>query len=350
MSGTRFGRVSLYVAVVILATWAVHWLTTVPGESADTPGIPVGMLVPALVAILFRFAFAAESPIHHRRIEGPARLLLFSHVGLFAACLVVQIIASHAQSGQAVLVGIGNVLMILWTLLLIRMLQGGKGDSLSRHGISLGNVDVGVIFVVGYVLFFLLQFGLNLLLDLGDFRGMRPLPMNLSLPGFAYGIAVFLLFLLAVVGTPLASMAVMFGEEYGWRGFLQDELAPAGRRLAALIIGVIWWFWHLPIILSGIHTYPPTALGFGMALLFFVLWGFVQSYAVLKTGSILAAAFLHGVVNSVYSFGLTYFVRPENKLMAFGLGWPGLAFLAVVVLIVLTDPVWGRTSTNAGRP
>ena len=78
--------------------------------------------------------------------------------------------------------------------------------------------------------------------------------------------------------------------------------------------------------------------------MFFVLWGFVQSYAVLKTGSIWVAAFLHGVVNSVYAFMLGYVVRPEDKVLSFGLGLYGLACLAVVVLFVLRDSIWGTGS------
>ncbi len=337
-------RAVVFIVTVIAATWVVHWLGSGPAAAAGPPGIPVGMFVPALVAIIFRVFFFTDSSIHHRRLDSPVRLLLFSYIGVFALCLILEFVASRSASERSTLVGIGGVLMTLWTLLFIRLYSRNGEGVFGRHGLGLGKIGTGQLFVVGYALFFLTQFGLNLLLSLGEFRGVQPLPGNVSLPGFAYPIALLVLFLFAVIGTPLASMAVMFGEEYGWRGFLQDELQGLGHRRGALIIGVVWWFWHFPIILSGIHTYPPSTLGFSMALLFFVLWGFVQSYAVLKTGSIWAAAFLHGVVNSVYSFGLTYLVRPENKLMAFGLGWPGLACLALVVVIILRDPVWSKIS------
>ena len=125
-----------------------------------------------------------------------------------------------------------------------------------------------------------------------------------------------------------------------WRGFLQDELFKLNRRRGALLIGLIWGLWHLPVILSGVHTYPPTPLGLLLALIFFTLWGFVQSYAVLKTGSVWVAAFLHGLVNSVYAFTLIYLVRPANKPFSFGLGIYGLICLAAIVLLILRDPIW----------
>lgn len=64
-----------------------------------------------------------------------------------------------------------------------------------------------------------------------------------------------------------------------------------------------------------------------------------------KTQSTWITAFLHGLVNSVYAFTLDYGVYPEDKVRSFGLGLYGLTYLAVVVLLVLRDPIWDmRTS------
>ncbi|NIS83292.1 MAG: hypothetical protein GTO14_24540 [Anaerolineales bacterium] len=62
----------------------------------------------------------------------------------------------------------------------------------------------------------------------------------------------------------------------------------------------------------------------------------------LKTNSIWVAAFLHGLVNSVYSFTICYLVRPADKLISFGLGIFGLMCLAVVGFGVFRDPVWNE--------
>jgi len=113
-----------------------------------------------------------------------------------------------------------------------------------------------------------------------------------------------------------------------------------------VLVGLVWGLWHTPVILSGIHTYPPTLPGWLLALIFFVLWGVVQSYAVFKTGSIWVAAFLHGLVNSVYAFSLTYLVRPVDKVWSFGLGFYGLLCLTPIVLLILRDPVW---QTQVGK-
>src|SRR5690625_7710980 len=41
---------------------------------------------------------------------------------------------------------------------------------------------------------------------------------------------------------------VAFGEEAGWRGWLQTALAALGRLSQVLLIGVIGGLWHAPLI------------------------------------------------------------------------------------------------------
>lgn len=100
---------------------------------------------------------------------------------------------------------------------------------------------------------------------------------GLAIPERIYPLALILAFGLAITGVPLSGLAAMFGEEYGWRGFLQDEMENLGRRWAALLIGFIWGVWHIPVILSGVHTYPPTTLGLGLGVIFFVLREFFRA-------------------------------------------------------------------------
>jgi len=186
-----------------------------------------------------------------------------------------------------------------------------------------------------------------LLLRLGHFQGQVERVYGIAVPQGAYPLALIVAFGLAMTGIPLSGLAVVFGEEYGWRGFLQDELTKLGKRRGALAVGLIWGLWHFPVILSGVHTYPPTTLGLVLSLVFFVLWGFIQSYAVLKTGSIWVAAFLHGVVNSVYAFMLGYVMYPDDKVLSFGLGAYGLVCLAGVVLFLLRDSIWATGSNDS---
>ena len=50
-----------------------------------------------------------------------------------------------------------------------------------------------------------------------------------------------------------------FGEEFGWRAYLLPRLTKSlGSRKGLLLHGVIWWFWHLPVVVKiGMNTAEP---------------------------------------------------------------------------------------------
>lgn len=91
-------------------------------------------------------------------------------------------------------------------------------------------------------------------------------------------------------------------EEVGWRGFALPTLQARHSALtASLIVGLLWWAWHLPLILGGdpvMSTYPLVPYG---------IW--ILAQAVLYTwlynntgGSLLIAVLLHGISNVVGVF------------------------------------------------
>lgn len=47
----------------------------------------------------------------------------------------------------------------------------------------------------------------------------------------------------------IIGLILLFGEEYGWRGFLLKELAAVkGKIYSAIAVGIIWALWHGPAI------------------------------------------------------------------------------------------------------
>lgn len=59
----------------------------------------------------------------------------------------------------------------------------------------------------------------------------------------------------AVIALAAALPFGPLGEELGWRGFLLDELLVSrGAVVAALIVGFVWTFWHLPVFWAPLAT------------------------------------------------------------------------------------------------
>jgi membrane protease YdiL (CAAX protease family) len=343
MGGPRTGRVAAFLVLTFALSWGFDSLIAVTiGHRAylELGMSPLDMLFPAFVALILRLFVFKDSPVHFRRYQGKPRWILYSFLLLTVLYGIVTLIGILVQGQSAVFQGVGNLLTTLWTLLVLLVAGQSSKEDLEQAGLQLGDTDQGVKLVLGVVAFFALQAGLNLLLGLGQFQGQVERVYGIAVPEGVYPLALVVAFGLAVTGVPLSGLAVVFGEEYGWRGFLQDEWVKPGKRRGVAAVGLVWGLWHFPVILSGVHTYPPTMLGLGLALVFFVLWGLFQSYAVLKARSIWVAAFLHGVVNSVYAFMLEYVVRPDDTVFSFGLGVYGLTCLAVVVLLILRDSIW----------
>ena len=110
---------------------------------------------------------------------------------------------------------------------------------------------------------------------------------------------------------PLLNFIPALGEELGWRGYLQPKLETVmSARGAALVTGIIWGFWHAPMIALG-HNYGTGYWGYpvtGILLmtLFCVGVGMFLSYLACRTRSAVPCALAHGGVNAIAQIGVLF--------------------------------------------
>jgi uncharacterized protein len=125
--------------------------------------------------------------------------------------------------------------------------------------------------------------------------------LNSALGAPAPGLAVYkdlVLFIPQLVFTTL--IAGPFTEEPGWRGFLLPRLqARLKPTTASLIIGLIWWIWHLPLMLTDINGQRPPLQFLAAALAYSVLFTYVYNHA---KASVFLIILMHGVINTIASF------------------------------------------------
>ena len=107
--------------------------------------------------------------------------------------------------------------------------------------------------------------------------------------------------LVALVTTP-----VLFGEEFGWRGFLQRRLFPNSPIAAAVATGVIWGVWHYPLILRGYNYPDQPLLGAALFTVFTVLISYIFGWFYGRGGSIWCASLAHAATNTVGSLSLLW--------------------------------------------
>ncbi len=136
-----------------------------------------------------------------------------------------------------------------------------------------------------------------------------------------------------LIAGPTINAVAGFGEELGWRGFLQKELMPLGFWKSSYTIGVIWGIWHAPLILQG-HNYPqhPT-IGVLMMVIWCLLLAPILSYVRVKAKSVIAAAVLHGSLNATAGIPILMLVGGSDLTVGVT-GLAGFIVLAVINLLI----------------
>ena len=90
------------------------------------------------------------------------------------------------------------------------------------------------------------------------------------------------------------------GEEIGWRGLLVPELAKVTSfRNTALISGLVWASWHMPLIIGADYRGAGTPLIYSIICFaaMAVALSFIMAWLVLKSGSFWPAALFHAMHN-----------------------------------------------------
>lgn len=123
------------------------------------------------------------------------------------------------------------------------------------------------------------------------------------------------------------------GEEIAWRGFLPRIMSDWGFWKKSLVIGLIWGFWHIPLILMG-HNYPDHPIpGVFMMVLFCVVVTPIFLYLREKSGSTMAAAIAHGTLNGSAGISVMY-LAGSNDLLCGTAGLVGIMIFAILNLLV----------------
>ena len=101
----------------------------------------------------------------------------------------------------------------------------------------------------------------------------------------------------------LIGFNLFFGEEFGWRYFLQPRLQKlCGKRIGVIILGFIWGIWHAPLCFTLYSPKTPLYCVAGHAIACIFL-GIYLGYAYMKTENVWAPMLLHMVNNVI---GITF--------------------------------------------
>lgn len=135
--------------------------------------------------------------------------------------------------------------------------------------------------------------------------------------------------IIAIVSTP-----IIWGEEFGWRGYLQVRLFAEKPLWAAVATGLIWGVWHYPMILMG-YIFSGNPLGLLLYPINMIFTSIIYGWLRLRSGSVWSASLAHATGNTIIN-PLLASLLPSIE---WPLVWAGYRLAVLVILcawIILT--------------
>lgn len=229
-------------------------------------------------------------------------------------------------------------LIMIFPALVAIILRLAFADGFRNSGFRFGKaknyfIMLGIIFA-----FVVLSILLNAIIwgKSPDWRLKTVGMQDLQLLGNSVSPFVFWLFQFLIVGM-VANLTfpiiMMFGEEYGWRSYLLQNLLPLGFWKANLITGSVWGLWHAPVILMGYNYGYYNVIGVFMFVVVCILLGTFFNYMYIRGNSVILVSAAHGWFNGMVPsvVMLTAFMGKETLLAP--LGALGIALMLIFFLV-----------------
>jgi len=343
-------QVGTFIALTFGLSWVLDLVLFLKG-GLENPATMIAlqflMLLPAFSAILLGMFFLKDSPIHIKNNHSKSRWFNWYFL-FFTLAYAIAVILELIQPELIQTISSVMLLPSLVGIILAVVLRavGGK-DTFAAVGMGGGKPIFWLLFGLGILLLSGLQTLLNYLFKMGQPVDLSTLFAQAASTGMTAPLFMVILTVQTLILGPFLGLLVTFGEEYGWRGYLQPALAGLGRARGIALVGIIWGIWHWPVIWMG-YNYPGHPyLGSLLMVLFCIGLAFILGYAVLKAKGVWIAAFLHALFNQSSSYFMGMIYAPEDAAFSFGIGIPGLIVLALLTVLILRDPIWKQNGQNS---
>ncbi|MCI5774547.1 MAG: CPBP family intramembrane metalloprotease [Erysipelotrichaceae bacterium] len=198
------------------------------------------------------------------------------------------------MSVASVLISNVNWIIISSLLIVVSSLIGWiiyfvtKKDKRRAYGLLGQNYKQTVLMILLFLALYMLRTAIAYFIEGG---------MSAVLTVFSNGY-LWLNTLIIMINFPFAFTA-FFGEEYGWRYFLQPLLQKRfGKLNGVIVLGIVWGLWHLPINLF--YYSPQTALQSIVGqLITCISYSIFFGYVYMKTNNIWSAVWIHFFNNNL---------------------------------------------------
>lgn len=284
------------------------------------------MLIPALAAMTTNLSLNKKNRKFGKRVYG-------FYLG-FSVYYLLSVIVSELEGLDPKNISLlDNILITAFSILFLVFLNLEEKDMRRALGLNLGKIkDIILISLLFMVLLYLRNFIL-FYLD-GDIEGFK----------LALSSEKLKLLALLIINIPFAFIP-FFGEEYGWRYFLQPLLQKKyGMRKGILLLAVIWGLWHLPLNLFFYSAEGSQFMSLINQIFVCLGLGIFFAYAYTKTKSIWLVTILHYLNNNMILL-FTQGVDP-SVIEGQDLSWATVALTILVMLLVYGPFIFSKYNSK----
>lgn len=217
--------------------------------------------------------------------------------------------------------------LVIFVMSIVGIIQIFKMDKEVRknNGLDISiNWRLGFGLVLLFVVVYLFRIGFNILINvLLNISSFENLIKDINI-NFIYIMLIPVFFASQIV--------LFFGEEYGWRYFLQPIMQKKfGLRKGVVLLGILWGIWHLPLNFLY-YAAPNSGLQSLISqIIACIALGIFFAYVYMKTKNIWLVSFLHFLNNFLA------FIISGNQLVNLSIDWTDVV-ITVITYIVLYFP------------
>ncbi|MDO5028685.1 MAG: type II CAAX endopeptidase family protein [Bacillota bacterium] len=222
-----------------------------------------------------------------------------------------------------------NALMLGGSVLFLISLLKEKKHRRQVANLSLGKKTKVLGLSLVFLVLYFLRPGLIALVS-GDFSSFT---QTFTVEKIVFALAI-------IISFPLSFLA-FFGEEYGWRYFLQPLVQEKyGMTKGLIFIGLIWGIWHLPLNMFYYSAEGSQLQSLVNQILICIGYSIFFGYAYTKTDSIWTVSLIHYLNNNLilmFTDGFDPSVI-ENQLI----GWSEVAIMGATTLILFGSFIFSK--------
>lgn len=243
----------------------------------------VQMLYPAFATIITMRYFRKEE------IKRPVKIFFNIFIVTTIISIIILFIGTFVfKNNLNILSIIIQIIVAISSFVSVIIILRNDDNSFESINLKFNNnlCKIAIILLI-FIGLYLLRIGISILFqDDQSFDVLKILSTLLMMP-------------LSLCINAFLSFTIFFGEEFGWRGYLQPRLQNIfGKRLGVLILGFIWGIWHLPLCFTLYSPETPIYCVINH-ILFCVFLGIFLGFAYMKTNNLWTPILIHFANNTI---------------------------------------------------